>query len=500
MTIKTENAQSEYSEAPAEFKPYLDKLCDAVLSDEIVDFPLIKALKESYLTVTYVDEEQIKQANSDNRGIDKVTDVLSFPMQDMENGKLIGDSFDYEYDKDGNTQINLGDCLVCLKRAEEQAAEYGHSLTREVVFLVAHSILHLLGYDHMTDTDEARMIRLQKMLMRDVGLATEEEIQSLENDVIDEEEVNFPAGTLCKHCGYVAFLGRPNVGKSTLLNYITGMKVAIVSHKPQTTRTNIKSIYNTEDTQIIFVDTPGVHNPGSKMSKYMVDKSFAGAKGADIVLMLVDARFGKPGSIEKRLAELCVENKKRVILAINKADEISGNNMLPVIAEYSGLMDFVDIVPISAKTGENVDVLLNLLAENLPEGPRLYDSLYMTDQTEREISAELIREQILHYTDQEIPHGVAVEITKFEEKYDEMGERNLAIIDASVICDRDSHKAIIIGKGGQMLKRIGSVARKNIENMLDCKVYLDLYVKVRKDWKNNDIFLNQFGLGAEDDE
>ena len=305
------------------------------------------------------------------------------------------------------------------------------------------------------------------------------------------DTINWEAPLLC-------IRGSRGVGKSTLLNSISGMKIAIVSHKPQTTRTNIRSIYNTEDTQIIFTDTPGVHKPGSKMGGIMVEKSFRSAIAADVVLLIADGRFTEPGSVEKRLIKLCEDNKKKVVLAINREDEVGRNALLPITANYSALYPFEDVVPISAKTGKGVDTLLEVLSNLLPEGPRLYDGEYLTDQTEREIAGEMIREQILHYTDQEIPHGTAVIITEFKESSAEDGEdeydRSIVVIKADILCMRKSHKAIIIGHDGKMIKRIGTAARKNIEKMLGCKVYLDLYVKVREDWQNNEAILRETGL------
>ncbi len=509
-----ENEIIEESEIKS-FKEYGDKISELVsdVDNGFADLDVCKALKNSYLTITFVSEETIQEINKTNRDIDKVTDVLSFPFLDMENGSLVEPIApeDFEFDEDGNRILNLGDILICLDVAKKNSETYGHSIDREVAFLIAHSILHLLGYDHIEEEDEKEMIYLQKVLMSDLGLAFEDEELEITNhsDEVSSKEdklfenIAYPAGSPCKHCGYVSILGRPNVGKSTLLNHITGMKVAIVSHKPQTTRTNIRSIYNTEDSQIIFVDTPGVHKASSKLGEIMVGNSLASAKHSDAVLFLADGRFAKPGKVEIELLTRLKNDNKKVILAINKSDDITKESLLPMILEYSKLYEFTEIIPISAKTGDNVELLLDKLTGLLPEGPRMFDSEYMTDQTEREISAELIREQLLHYTNQEIPHGVAVEITDFEEKYadgatDEY-DREMVVIKASIICERKSHKAIIIGKNGQMLKRIGSSARVGIERLLDCKVYLELFVKVRDDWKNNDTLLKDYGFVIEDD-
>ncbi|MBO4241786.1 MAG: GTPase Era [Clostridiales bacterium] len=442
--------------------------------------------------------------NKENRGIDKETDVLSFPMAETGNGELMEEP-DPEFDEEGNKIFNLGDIIICPDVAIEHAEEYGHSNEREFAFLTAHSLLHLLGYDHMMKRDEKIMTRLQKMLMMKIGLAFDDEVYELNDhqDEATEDNIAYPAGSICSHCGYVSILGRPNVGKSTLINLITGMKVAIVSHKPQTTRTNIRAIYNTDDTQIIFTDTPGVHKPGSKLGKIMVGNSFASAKNSDVILLIADGRFKTPGDIEKQLIAKIKENNKKAVLAINKSDDITKEDLLPIISSYASLYDFSSIVPISAKTGDNVDVLLEELSKLLPEGPRMFDSEHMTDQTEREIAKELIREQLLHFTNQEVPHGIAVEIDQFEEKYDDNAkdeyDRDIIVIKASIICERSTHKGIILGKNGSMIKRIGTAARKNIERMTGCKVFLELFVKVREDWKNNDLMLNSFGYKSEDD-
>lgn len=505
------NAEGFPEEKLAALDEYIIRLTEAVTGGEYASAQVTRSLKDAYATLTFVTPDEIREINREQRDIDKETDCLSFPMLELYEGdfSMIPDSGDFETDEDGNQVLCYGDILINPVACEAQAESYGHSFEREAMFLIAHSLLHLLGYDHIDPTDEKIMIDRQKRLMRNIGLAFDDEIADIFEMDNHRENIQaeglIPAGTPCKHCGTVALLGRPNVGKSTLLNYITGMKIAIVSHKPQTTRTNIRTIYNTEDTQIIFTDTPGIHKPTSKMGEFMVDRSYKAALGADCVVLIADGRFPDPGSVEKRLMELLKESDKKVILAINKYDEAGQEKLLPLTQKYSELYNFEDIVPISAKTGRNVDLLLSVITKMLPEGPRLYDSEYMTDQTERVIAAELIREQVLHYTDQEIPHGTAVIITEFKEKNDD-GEitdgddRTIAVIKADIICSRDSHKGIIIGRNGQMIKRIGTAARRNIEKMLDCKVFLDLYVKVRNDWQNNDALLGETGLGKDADE
>ena len=476
------------------------KIAAAVSSPGYADSEFIDLMKDSYVSVTFVSPETIRELNRENRDVDSVTDVLSFPLTECRNGELLATP-DPEFDDNGGKILNLGDIIICPERALEQASEYGHTMEREFSFLIAHSMLHLLGYDHIREKDEKEMVYLQKKLMNELGLAFEDEVYELDNHGGDN--IAYPAGSPCAHVGYVSLLGRPNVGKSTLINYITGMKVAIVSHKPQTTRTNIRSIYNTEDVQMIFTDTPGVHKPSTKLGKIMVGNSINSAKNSDAVLLIADGRFGTPGDIEKELIKRLKEENKKTVLAINKIDDTEKEKLLPIIAEYGRLMDFKAVVPISARTGDNVDVLLQELEKLLPEGPRMFDSEYMTDQTEREIAKELIREQLLKYTNQEVPHGIAVEIDSFEEKLKDNAvdeyDREIVKIKASIICERKTHKGIILGKDGCMIKKIGTSSRINIERLTGCKVYLELFVKVREDWKNNDLMLNSFGYKSEED-
>ena len=505
------NAEGFPEDKLAGLNDYVAKLSEVISGDDYCTPQVARTLKDAYATLTFVTPEEIREINCEQRDIDKETDCLSFPMLELREGEftIIPDSGDFETDEDGNQVLCYGDILINPAACVAQADNFGHSFEREAMFLIAHSLLHLLGYDHIDPTDEKIMTDRQKRLMKELGLAFDDEIEDVyemdnHRDGVQAEGF-IPAGTPCRHCGTVALLGRPNVGKSTLLNYITGMKIAIVSHKPQTTRTNIRTIYNTEDTQIIFTDTPGIHKPTSKMGEFMVDRSYKAALGADCVVLLADGRFPEPGAVEKKLLTLLKDSNKKVILVINKYDEAGQEKLLPLTQKYSELYDFEDVVPVSAKTGRNVDLLLSVITKMLPEGPRLYDSEYMTDQKERVIAAELIREQVLHYTDQEIPHGTAVIITEFKEKNDD-GEitdgddRTMAVIKADIICARDSHKGIIIGRDGQMIKRIGTAARRNIEKMLDCKVFLDLYVKVRNDWQNNDALLGETGLGKDSDD
>ena len=503
MKVQIENnTRSLKKEELDSFSSYVAKAFELISCAKYIDKRIAGSDAELSVDVKFVGEDRIRELNNAHRGLDKVTDVLSFPILDMVDGKLSSDLMPYDYSyQDGIKILPCGDIVICVKRAASQAEEYGHSLQRELVFLAVHSFLHLMGFDHEDPKTEKNMFSKQEDVMESIGLPRDPASNAPSTEISSEDR--YQVGQILPHCGYCALIGRPNVGKSTLLNAISGMKLAIVSHKPQTTRNNISAIYNREDAQVIFVDTPGIHTPKSKLSEFMVDSSFRAAKGADVVVLMVDGRFGKPASVEKKAVESAKKLKKPMILVVNKADAVSKESLLPLIANYSQLADFEDIVPISALKEDGIDQLMDIIISKLPSQPRFFPGDEITDQSEREIAAELIREQILHYTNEEIPHGTAVEIDAFEEEMREDAldsyDRSLIKIHASIICERDSHKSILLGKNGQMIKRIGPAARKNIEEMTDCKVFLDLHVKVRKDWKNRQVFLDEFGYKKKED-
>ena len=286
--------------------------------------------------------------------------------------------------------------------------------------------------------------------------------------------------------GFVTLIGRPNVGKSTLMNYLIGQKIAITSNKPQTTRNRIQTVLTTDEGQIVFVDTPGIHKAKNKLGEYMVNVAEKTLNEVDVVLWLVEPTTFI-GAGEQHIAKHLQRVKTPVILVINKVDSVKREEILPAIAAYKDIYDFADIVPVSARSGDNTDELLRVIMKYLPYGPQFYDEDTVTDQPERQIVAELIREKALHSLQDEIPHGIAVAI-------DRMKMQNKVMhIDATIICERDSHKGIIIGKQGSMLKKIGSTARYEIERMLDCKVNLKLWVKVKKDWRDSEYLMKNFG-------
>ena len=291
--------------------------------------------------------------------------------------------------------------------------------------------------------------------------------------------------------GFVTLIGRPNVGKSTLMNDLIGQKIAITSNKPQTTRNRIQTVLTTDEGQIVFVDTPGIHKAKNKLGEYMVNVAEKTLNEVDVVLWLVEPTTFI-GAGEQHIAKQLQRVKTPVILVINKVDSVKREEILPAIAAYKDIYDFADIVPVSARSGDNTDELLRVIMKYLPYGPQFYDEDTVTDQPERQIVAELIREKALHSLQDEIPHGIAVAI-------DRMKMQNKVMhIDATIICERDSHKGIIIGKQGSMLKKIGSTARYEIERMLDCKVNLKLWVKVKKDWRDSEFLMKNFGYREEE--
>lgn len=290
--------------------------------------------------------------------------------------------------------------------------------------------------------------------------------------------------------GFVSIIGMPNVGKSTLLNAIAGQKIAIISEKPQTTRNKILAVYTTDEEQIVFTDTPGIHNPHNKLGEFMVNAANESINDVDVILFVVDASR-KIQDMEREIAKNIKKTGLPCILVLNKSDAVHKENLLPMIADYSSINEFDSIVPMSAKTGDGLEILLNDIREHIPEGPQFYDEDTVTDQPEKQIAAEIIREKILWLLDKEVPHGIAIEITKMQEKPD------ITNIYATIYCEKATHKGIIIGKNGEMLKKIGTLSRKDIEQMLDKKVYLELWVKVKTDWRNNDFLIKNFGYNAE---
>lgn len=293
--------------------------------------------------------------------------------------------------------------------------------------------------------------------------------------------------------GFVTLIGRPNVGKSTLMNHLIGQKIAITSDKPQTTRNRIQTVFTDERGQIIFLDTPGIHKAKNKLGEYMVSVAEHTLKEVDVVLWLVEPTTFI-GAGERHIAEQLQNVKTPVILVINKIDTIKNQDeILEFISAYKDVCSFAEIVPVSALKDKNTDLMLDLIYKYLPSGPQYYDEDTVTDQPMRQIAAELIREKALRLLSDEIPHGIAVTIEKMTERKNGMMD-----IEATIICERDSHKGIIIGKGGAMLKRIGSAARREIEDLMDTQVNLQIWVKVRKEWRDSELYMKNYGYNEKE--
>ena len=288
--------------------------------------------------------------------------------------------------------------------------------------------------------------------------------------------------------GYVALLGRPNAGKSTLLNRILGQKLAIVSDKPQTTRTRVAGAKNFPDGQVVFVDTPGVHKPTHRMNVRMVDTAIEAMREVDVVCLVVDASV-KPGPGDRHLLTLLKDVKVPVILALNKVDIISKPKLLPLLDQYSKAHPFAELVPLSAVDGTNVDTLESLILRYLPEGEPIYAPDYFTDQSERFFASEIVREQVLQLTHDELPFSTAVVVDKFDES-----ESGLIKLYCTILVERESQKPIVVGKAGTMIKAIGTAARLGLEEHFGQKVFLDLHVKVKSEWRDNDRVLDEIGL------
>lgn len=286
-------------------------------------------------------------------------------------------------------------------------------------------------------------------------------------------------------------LGRTNVGKSSIMNAIVGEKVAAVANKSQTTRTQIKAIVNRPNSQIIFVDTPGIHKPKSKLGNVMLETAFGASTDVDIILFVVDASSNEIGKGDRIILDKIIASKKKCILVINKIDLVKKEQIASVINLYSKEYNFIAVVPVSVVKKKNLDELLNEIEKNLKEGPAYYDTEEYTDQTLRQLAEETIREKALKLLDDEVPHGIYVEVDKMKFRKTK-GKEDIYDIDATIYCIRNSHKGIIIGKGGQMLKRIGTYAREDLEKMFGVKVNLKLWVKVREDWINDSALVKKF--------
>ena len=383
------------------YKPLLTRVIAAALEAEKVTIPC-------GVDVLLTTNEGIREINLEQRQIDAATDVLSFPMLELTPG--VPPTGEGEDELDPETGLCcLGDMVISVERAKEQAAEFGHSIQRELAYLAVHSVLHLLGYDHLDEgPQKARMRAREEAILEGLGVTRESWNEDLDKPLEPEQEEEVEI----KRCGILTICGRPNVGKSTLTNALVGEKIAIVSNKPQTTRNRICAILTRGDSQFVFMDTPGLHKAANRLGDYMVDVVKKSVADVDGVLLLVEP-IPNVGGPERELIDQIKRLKVPSVLVINKIDTVEKSQLLAVMEAYSQVHDFTAILPISAKRKEGLEELLDILQTFLPEGPQLFPRDVVTDQPERQICAEIVREKLLYCLDKEIPHGTAVEVTKF---------------------------------------------------------------------------------------
>lgn len=450
----------------------MEQIVKAVLkkTSELYELP-----EQAEVSVVLTDDAYIRQLNNEYRGKDQATDVLSFALNEGEEPAII----------DGSEEDLLGDIIISLETAMRQAEEFGHSVERELAYLTVHGMMHLLGYDHMTDEDKAEMRAEEEYVLSNLNITRDTPSGFT---VAAETATVMPAEPKSVHkSGFAAVVGRPNVGKSTLINSLIGQKVAIMSDKPQTTRNKIMCVLTQPDAQILFLDTPGIHKPKHKLGEYMVSTAVNALKEVDVILFVVDATE-KMGPGDEFVLERIKETRTPAILVINKIDKLDKRAILPVIEAYSRSHTFAGVIPLSALQADNLEGLISEIKQHIPEGPQYYPDDMVTDQPERMVIAEMIREKVLHLTREEIPHSIAVDIEEIKTR-----NNDDLYVRAVIYVERESQKGIVIGAKGQILKQVGSLARTDIENLLGSKCFLDLWVKVKKDWRNRDSILRSFG-------
>lgn len=495
--IYVENIDPKIVTLDDELKRLLQVACEKTLSTERVFYEhLQRNGLDVVIDINLVTPDEIRAINSQQRQIDKVTDVLSFPAMELIPGELPPEISPQMLlnPLEERPALILGDIIICYEQAERQGELYGHGIRRELSFLTIHSCLHLLGYDHHSTDEELIMRCRQREVLRalnfDVDLAS-----------LDDREVaaGLTEGSDKFKAGFISISGQPNVGKSTLLNHLMQQKLAITSYKPQTTRHLIRGIVDHDDAQLVFIDSPGINKPNSHLGRRIAKAASTAIAEGDVILLLIDARY-KPyvGKIEARVTKRAIQDGKPIILVINKIDLVAKEHLLELIKCFSEFHDYAAIIPISALRDDGLEVLLREIKKLLPVSDKIFVDGEFTDQSERTLSAELIRLQALRQLEDEVPHGVAVQILSFEEDFErQTGERRRVRIEGVIICDQNSHKGIIIGKKGKMIKSIGQAARIEIQEMLDCPCDLILTVKVSRNWQNQLYKLNELGYDNE---
>lgn len=452
-----------YGRIDKEIKNELMRVHDEVFS--VLNLP-----ENAKVNVNFVGPNKIQKLNKDTRNIDKVTDVLTYPYVNIKVGESLNlDDYKLDIDMSDNT-LTIGDIFICVDRAKQQAQEYGHSVKREMCFLLCHGLLHINGYDHIEKKDAELMEKMQDKILNKLGI----------------RRVPFISG-------FVTIIGETNAGKSTLINTLVGEHVAIVSPKSQTTRENLIGVYNDDNSQIVFVDTPGYHKRATLIDEEM-DKHIATAQSdTEVVLMLIVAK--KPLLEQYMQLAKKVNKHAKKILIINKIDESKYEKLYPQLAELNKVAEVDEILPISALKNINCDVLIDMIKKYLPTFDyemRYYPIDEYTDKNLRHMCAEIIREKALLCLDDEIPHGIQVVVVDYQESVDP------TTIYADIYCEKDSHKAIILGKNGDMIKKISTQARMSIEKLIGEKVNLQVYVKVKSNWRNDIKAITEFGLNSEE--
>ena len=436
------------------------------------------------IEISFADAAEIKEINKENRGIDKVTDVLSF--QNIENIQIPFIKEKYlDYINYENDSVMLGEIIICIQKAEEQAKEYGHSLKREIGFLTCHGMLHLLGYDHITEEQELEMMNLTEEILSSINLSRDGVFSN------DYEEFDNLKNTNDFKSGFIAIMGKPNAGKSTLINTIVGEKVAIVSWKPQTTRNKILGIYNEENCQIVFIDTPGLHKPRNSLGEYMMKSAKIATEGVDCVLYVIDAEKGYDSNDKEHILYY-LNGGENVIAVVNKIDHVIKEKVFEILTELNKFQNLTAVVPISALRKRNIEPLITEIKKLLSDNIKYYDDDKYTDRNMRFMASEIIREKALRLLDKEVPYGIGVDITQYSYRNDGC----VIEISADIICEKAAHKPIILGKGGAMIKKIATYARQDLEEMTGEKIFLTLFVKVRDDWRGSTLIMRELGYDS----
>gem|GEM_PF-2831 len=462
---------------------------------------------KGFAELIFVTPEEIKELNSQTRGKSEVTDVLSFPTLSQIKD-LTKKNYPLDYD-DEVKAVNIGSIVICEEKVEEQAKEYGHSLERERSYLFVHGLLHLLGNTHDGEEDKKIMRELEKMILgdgehKDIGtdidrLLTNSESSNKRPMVSSPSKENPSTPSIVmpqspqRKSGFVAIIGKPNVGKSSLMNALIGDKVSITSPRPQTTRDKILGILTNEDYQMIFIDTPGILKAKNRLGSYMEKEIKEGTSAVDVVVIVLDGQ--KPVSKEEfDLIEQFTKKGVPVYIALNKVDILGFEKVYPTLERLIPLTQSVDkknivkeIIPVSALKKTNIDKLRNFIASHLKDEALYYDEEQLSDKPLNFMVGEIVREKALLFLQEEIPHGIATDVISYQR------EGNLTRIEVDIVLERDSHKKIVIGKGGEMLKKIGTSARQSIERLIGTKVYLKLFVKVREGWRDKKLQLDNMG-------